>query len=73
MERIDDHLHIFAQKDTHMRHHHLSNHHHQIVHTNSRPLSPSTPHACGALSNLAQLNSDFPRSLQEQPQEIALL
>lgn len=75
---MNDRDHSFAlrcngEMNTHMRHHHFPNHHHQIIHANPSPLPPPTSHTRRALSPLAQLNPDLPRTLQEKPQEIALL
>ncbi|KAK5634043.1 hypothetical protein RRF57_009757 [Xylaria bambusicola] len=45
----------------------IASHHHKIVHTYSRPLSPSV----GLLTN-AEIRSDFPALIQELPYEVAL-
>jgi hypothetical protein len=69
MERIDDHRHSFAfrcqirrRRNTHMWHHHLPNHHHQVVHTDPCPLPPPASNSGWTLSYLAQLNPNLPRS-----------
>jgi hypothetical protein len=56
-----------------MWHHHLPDHHHQIIHSNPRPLPSPASNSRRTFTHLSQLNADLPRPLQEKPQEIALL
>ena len=56
-----------------MRHHHLSNHKHQVIHADTRPLPPPSTKPHRSVSPFPQLNAHFPRTLQEEPHEIALL
>ena len=56
-----------------MRHHHLPNHKHQVVHANARPLSPPSTKPHRSITPFSQLNADLPRALKEQPHKIALL